>query len=222
MTTDNLTTSPGTFGNRLKTARELMGLEQKDVAAQLRLSEKYIAMMENDHFSSDLPVTFARGYLRAYGKFLQIPEWEVKKALEFIQPKETPLDPLTITKHDITVTSGNYFMQLFTYLIVLTMLGLAGTWWYRHTPSHTTSIAENRPTTIKIVPANTIATAVAPTPNTTVLPTQTQPLALQATPPSLPTSNTPAATHPPVITEAMNTKPKHSDEENEVDGDEAD
>lgn len=130
------------FGNRLKSAREAMGLERKDVAAQLRLNEKVILMMEKDRYPSDLPTTFIRGYIRAYGKLLQIPEYEVKKAIEPIKPKPMPQETLITNKSSAPVTSSNYFMQFFTYLIMFTLLGLVGTWWYTHHNQPNVSVTE--------------------------------------------------------------------------------
>ncbi len=124
------------FGSRLRSAREAMGLERKDAAAQLRLNEKIIVMLEKDKYPSDLPVTFIRGYIRAYGKLLEIPEIEIKKAIEPIQPDPLELEiprpsvkPISLPR----VSSGDYFMQIFTYLIIFTLIGLVGMWWYSHT-----------------------------------------------------------------------------------------
>lgn len=143
---------PLPFGSRLKSAREALGLECKDVAAQLRLNEKIIAMMEKDKYPSDLPITFIRGYIRSYGKFLQIPESEIKQGIEPIQPKPVPQEAIISTIKELpTITSGNYFVQFFTYLIVFTMLGLVGMWWY----SHTTPPTANPQTTLP----DSIATA---------------------------------------------------------------
>lgn len=117
------------FGKRLKTTRESMGLERKEVAAQLHLNEKVILMMENDRYPTDLPVTFIRGYLRSYAKFLQIPEYETRQAVEPIKPKTPTLTP---TNKSEPLTSDNYLIQFFTYLIGITVLGLVGVWWYTH------------------------------------------------------------------------------------------
>lgn len=140
------------FGARLKAAREALGFESKDVAAQLRLNEKVILMMEKEKYPTDLPVTFIRGYIRAYGKLLQIPEHEVKTALENIAHKPNHTPPLILTPMAIeeSVSSGNYFMQFFTYLIVITLIALVGMWWYNHSPapqteSRLTAIAEPQP-----------------------------------------------------------------------------
>lgn len=178
--------SPTPLGARLKSAREALGLNEQDAANQLRLNEKVILMMEKDKYPDDLPITFIRGYLRAYGKLLQIPEYEIKKAIEPLKP--LPLNPdaaLPYTKPLMTVpvTSGNYFMQFFTYLIIFTMVGLVGIWWYTHptsTPKITAAESSTVPSSLPIAtpqPA-TPATAepmIAPNPEgQPVTATQTQ------------------------------------------------
>lgn len=121
------------FGTRLKSAREAMGLERRDVASQLRLNEKIIMMMEKDRYPVDLPVTFIRGYLRSYAKFLQIPEYEIKKGIEPIKPKSpTPEINFTPAPSAGVITTSNYFVQFVTYLILFTLAGLVAIWWYTH------------------------------------------------------------------------------------------
>ncbi len=141
MTTDNqpiMTTEPmpTSFGMRLRNARQARHLDFSDVTAQLRLNKKIILMLEEENYSSDVPTTFIRGYLRVYAKFLDIPIEEVTSALEQIQFQPTmPTTPLTTTATPQAITSKHYFIQLFTYLIVFTMLALVGEWWYSHTKS---------------------------------------------------------------------------------------
>lgn len=161
--TQSTPNKPIPFGQKLKSTREELGIERKDAAQQLRLSEKIIIMMEKDRYPPDLPVTFIRGYLRAYGKLLQIPDFEIKKAIEPIKNKsysseyKPNLKPLPLP-----VTSGNYMIQLFTYLVIFTMLGLVATWWYRHPPQIAT-MAENNPINHQqTTPATTVAAAQAP------------------------------------------------------------
>lgn len=134
-------TKPAPFGARLKTAREALGLERKDAAAQLRLNEKIIIMMEKGRYSADLPVTFIRGYLRAYGKLLEIPEHEINQSIELINPKPAAGYILPPTLSQSHMTSGNYFMQFFTSVIVLTLVGLVGMWWYSHSTVPNTELA---------------------------------------------------------------------------------
>lgn len=129
------------YGAKLKAAREAMGLEQKDVAAQLRLGERIIVMLESGHYASDVPTTFIRGYIRSYSKLLQIPESDIAAALEPIKPAPAPQES-AITTQSIDVTSSNYYMQFSTYAIVATLVGMLGLWWYNHTPSKTTVVAQ--------------------------------------------------------------------------------
>lgn len=53
-------------------AREAAGLSQKDVARDLRLSEKYIEAIETADFAALPSMVFARGYVRSYTKLLQL------------------------------------------------------------------------------------------------------------------------------------------------------
>lgn len=140
---------PIPFGARLRSSREALGLERKDAAIQLRLNEKVIIMMEKDRYPIDLPVTFIRGYLRSYAKLLQIPEYEVIKALEPIKPKPATSNSTPPTnKTYVPVTSSHYFMQLFTYLIIFTMIGLVGIWWYTHTNISLPVVVDNQMNTV--------------------------------------------------------------------------
>src|SRR5436190_11639166 len=181
------------FGARLKTAREAMGLERKDAAAQLRLNEKYLIMMEKDRFEADLPMTFARGYLKTYAKFLQIPEFETRKALEILKPigdKQLHM-PL---KNLPPVSTGRYFTQLFTYLVIFTMLGLAGAWWYTHPDLPSTLLAQGSLNFTKSANKADVATTTAAT--STTAPTQDAPA-------NVPIANT--QSNAPVPTDKANT-----------------
>jgi cytoskeleton protein RodZ len=120
------------FGSRLQSAREALGLDRKDAAAQLRLNEKIITLLEKDKYPDDLPVTFLRGYLRSYAKFLYIPEEEINRAIAPIKSQPMLSDIVRESQPLAPVTSSHYFMQFFTYLIILTLLGLVGAWWYNH------------------------------------------------------------------------------------------
>lgn len=136
------------FGKRLKSKREFLGLERKEAANHLRLNERVIIMMENDKYPADLPITFIRGYLRSYAKLLQIPEFEVTQVLQLIQagPEQRNLCP---SLQPLPQPMANYFfMQFFTYLILLTLLALVGTWWYRHAQPNANTLVESHLSTL--------------------------------------------------------------------------
>ncbi len=137
------------FGQRLQQARENLGWECKEAAAQLRLNEKYVMMMESENYSEDLPPTFIRGYLRAYSKLLKIPEMEIEQALDNIKSNFVAYGALSTIQPLAPLTSNNYFMKFFTYLIILTLFGLVGTWWYTRTTPTTSILVQTQP---KIIP----------------------------------------------------------------------
>ena len=76
-------TKPAPIGAR-KTAREAMGLDSKDAAAQLRLNESIILMMEKDQ-PDNLPMTAVRGYIRARQDYYNL-IMRIKQAIEPIKP----------------------------------------------------------------------------------------------------------------------------------------
>ncbi|RDI44806.1 helix-turn-helix domain-containing protein [Aquicella lusitana] len=208
---------PIPFGNRLKSAREALGLERKDAAAQLRLSEKIITMLEKDKYPAEIPPTFIRGYIRAYGKLLQIPEYEITKAIEPMIPKVTVPESVPTIKPALSelsepLTSSNYFVQLFTYLVIFTILGLAGIWWYTKSskPAATPPAIENpvriivnkptnAPTVTESLPAT--ASSVSPVANqatdNNALPSPSS-QAVVAAPPSTSANPAESVSHPPL------------------------
>jgi len=153
--------TPNTIGLRLRSAREALGLDSKEAAAQLRLNEKIILMLEKDAYASDIPPTFIRGYLRSYGKLLQIPDHEIHLAIEPIQMQSVETQ-IPMVLQELPLTTKNYFMQLFTGLIITTLIGLVVMWWYNHS---TPAVLENH---IIIPTEKTIPAVASPPLSTTV------------------------------------------------------
>lgn len=150
MMTDNEPIDFGsmTFGQRLQTARTAMNMESKDAASHLRLNEKIILMMEKNHYTNEIAPIFMRGYLRSYAKLLDIPEDEAKKATDAIK-----LEPVALQRPNLkTITISNrntervthHFMNIFTTLIVITLISLIATWWYSHNKPGSLAVATNQ------------------------------------------------------------------------------
>lgn len=68
---DNQASQPS-VGDTLRAAREQAGLSQDAVAQELRMPLGRIQALESDDFSRLSSRTFVRGYLRAYGKLLDV------------------------------------------------------------------------------------------------------------------------------------------------------
>jgi cytoskeleton protein RodZ len=156
-------TNRTSFGAQLKSSREALGLEIKDIAAQLRLNENVIIMLEQDEHAPDLPVTFLRGYIRAYGRLLHMPEQAILDALEPIQPKPSVVTTAPL-QQAAPLTSGNYLVQIFTYLMLFTVVGLVGSWWYTHSSSTNQTTASNQISIPAIEKPKPVAAATPTTP----------------------------------------------------------
>jgi len=136
------------FGLRLKSARESLGLDKKEIALQLRLNENMITMIEHGEYTSDIPMMFIRGYIRGYSKLLGIPDKELHEAMELMNPKQElneeaiyalasseaaqTNNTFSLSNYFPAVDMANLFMKLFTCLLVVTLIGLVGIWWHSH------------------------------------------------------------------------------------------
>ena len=74
------------FGNAFVSAREQMGLSQREVAEELKLAWKTIEGLESEDFESLPPYVFVRGYVKSYSKLVGIDADEMaSKLVSFYQ-----------------------------------------------------------------------------------------------------------------------------------------
>ena len=74
------------FGNASVSAREQMGLSQREVAEELKLAWKTIESLESEDFESLPPYVFVRGYVKSYSKLVGIDADEMaSKLVSFYQ-----------------------------------------------------------------------------------------------------------------------------------------
>lgn len=69
-------------GRLLQEARERKHLSTQAVADALHLRAEIIEALEQDRYDRLPPLTFSKGYLKAYAKLVEIPEFEVMAAFE--------------------------------------------------------------------------------------------------------------------------------------------
>lgn len=62
---------PG-FGDRLRAAREALGMSLPDVAAKLKLSERQVEAMESEDFTQLPGEVFSRGFVRNYARLVKV------------------------------------------------------------------------------------------------------------------------------------------------------
>ena len=69
----------GTLGQYLRNAREARGIALRDAAQQTRIRFNYLKALEEEDFARLPGEVFVKGFLKNYGKFLHLEEFEVMK-----------------------------------------------------------------------------------------------------------------------------------------------
>ncbi|AXW88637.1 cytoskeleton protein rodZ [Lonsdalea britannica] len=129
------TASPiATPGERLRQARESLGLSQQVVAERLCLKVSTVREIEEDNTPAGLAPTFLRGYIRSYAKLVHLPEDELLPMLEkHVVPSRTsnvsPMQHLALGK---SRKKRDGWLMTFTWLILLGVLGLTVAWWWQN------------------------------------------------------------------------------------------
>ncbi len=135
------------FGAKLKSTRENMGISAQEAGSRLHLSPRFIAMLENENLlQTTLPPIYLRGYLRSYTRLLNIPEKELTPILEILHPKPLALDPVPppSTAESLSLTfpleNNLYYARITTFIISLALLTSITAWWYLHANKATPAI----------------------------------------------------------------------------------
>lgn len=116
-----------TIGQKLQEARIAEHKTVEEVAAQLRLADKFIIDLENDDFSKFASPVYVKGYLRSYLKLLKLPEEEILKQLSTTDLDEIAAvhqpqligtqQPFLTKKHLHWMIYGTVSVILFGYII---------------------------------------------------------------------------------------------------------
>ncbi|AMG59454.1 cytoskeleton protein RodZ [Pantoea vagans] len=120
-------------GERLRLAREQMGLTQQNVAERLCLKLSTVRDIEEDKSPADLASTFLRGYIRSYARLVHIPEEELLPMMA----KQTPvraakIEPMQRFSLGKRRKKRDGWLMIFTWLVVFVVVGLTGAWWWQN------------------------------------------------------------------------------------------
>ena len=77
------------FGGALRARREARGLSVEDVVSQLKITAAHIGAMEAGDLSAMPHLTYARGFLRTYARFLGVPAADLDAALASLGPTQS-------------------------------------------------------------------------------------------------------------------------------------
>jgi cytoskeleton protein RodZ len=116
-----------TPGSLLRTARELRGLSQREAADRLNLMPNYVAIIERDDYKALRSPSFARGYVKAYGRMLGLDEQHLMAVFDQVvemppvqYAKRAAPRPLQLQRTGLGVVIG---------VGVLLLVVLALWWW---------------------------------------------------------------------------------------------
>ncbi|AHG19033.1 cytoskeletal protein RodZ [Chania multitudinisentens RB-25] len=131
-----------TTGQRLRQAREQLGLSQQAVAERLCLKMSTVRDLESDNIPSDLASTFVRGYIRSYAKLVHLPEDELLPGLAKQAParvaKVAQMQSFSLGKRR---KKRDGWLMSFTWLIAFVVIGLTGAWWWQNHKAQQEEIA---------------------------------------------------------------------------------
>ncbi|QUG74762.1 cytoskeleton protein RodZ [Erwinia sp. E602] len=120
-------------GERLRSARELKGLTQQNVAERLCLKLSTVRDIEEDKSPADLASTFLRGYIRSYARLVNVPEEELLPMLAKQAPVQAarvqPMQSFSLGKRR---KKRDGWLMIFTWLVLFVVVGLTGAWWYQN------------------------------------------------------------------------------------------
>ncbi|WP_034459182.1 cytoskeleton protein RodZ [Buttiauxella noackiae] len=122
-----------TTGERLRVAREELGLSQQAVAERLCLKVSTVRDIEDDRAPAELASTFLRGYIRSYARLVRIPEEELLPMMEKQAPiraaKVAPMQSFSLGKRR---KKRDGWLMSFTWLVLFVVVGLTGAWWWQN------------------------------------------------------------------------------------------
>ncbi len=194
-------------GELLKKAREAKGLSQIEVAQKLNFLPVYVPALENEDFAPLHSVTFIKGYLRAYARFLGIDADEVMHCFAMHHPELVTQEPQqTVEVMKPEKNTNSLVFKLFTLLIVVALITVIIIWWQSRTAEPMPSVG-SQDVQVDTLDGNTIVgpvsveeVVVAPTPDKqeAEAPVEEQPLV----------ENTPPVEEQPQVKPAVVAKPK--------------
>lgn len=120
-------------GERLREARERLGLTQQIIAERLCLKITTVRGIEDGTTPADLAPTFLRGYIRSYAKLVNLPEDGLLPIVDKqAMPKAISVSPMQSFSLKKNRKKRDGWLMTITWLVVLVVLGLTGAWWWQN------------------------------------------------------------------------------------------
>lgn len=121
---------PTNPGETLRQAREIKGWSVAEVAAQLNLTPQRLAQIEAGAFDKLPGTTFARGYIRAYAKLLEMDQNRlVMEFDQFTGTDATGSSVHALGRIEEPVRYSQSILRLVSFLLLLALIGGGFVWW---------------------------------------------------------------------------------------------
>ncbi|MBH3341038.1 helix-turn-helix domain-containing protein [Pseudomonas mendocina] len=122
--------TPNNPGESLRQARELKGWSVAEVAAQLNLTPQRLTQLEAGAFDKLPGTTFARGYIRAYAKLLEMDQNRlVMEFDQFTGTDATGSSVHALGRIEEPVRYSQSILRLVSFLLLLALIGGGFVWW---------------------------------------------------------------------------------------------
>ena len=118
-----------TPGQLLKEARIEKGLSLEQVANKINLRAHNIEAIEQDRDDSNLSMTFTRGYLKLYAKFVDVKEADVLEAFERMNSVTKEPAKLQSFSRRVAKQTSDARLMMLTYFIIAIVIALSVVWW---------------------------------------------------------------------------------------------
>ncbi len=138
-------------GEILRVARENKGITKKQIGEALNLPERFIEYIELGDFAKLPGHTFARGYIRNYAKFLELPNAE---ELVGIFDRYTGTNALGSSVNNLQQIKqikqiSNNIYWLISFVVLLIVVGIIFIWWQGRNSSNNTNTIDNAPIVVE-------------------------------------------------------------------------
>ena len=122
--------TPTNPGESLRQAREIKGWSVAEVATQLNLTPQRLSQIEAGAFDKLPGTTFARGYIRAYAKLLEMDQSRlVMEFDQFTGTDATGSSVHALGRIEEPVRYSQSILRLVSFLLLLALIGAGFLWW---------------------------------------------------------------------------------------------
>jgi cytoskeleton protein RodZ len=136
-------------GQILRQARERANLSTQDIADKMKLRKALIEDIEQDNFDINISLTFVRGYLKLYAKYVHVEEAVILNAFEKLSTQKKEPIKLQSFSRRVANQANDDKLMLVTYLILAAIIALVVIWWFQQSSNETSaSTTSNYPETV--------------------------------------------------------------------------